>query len=88
MGAQLNIKDAETIELARGLAAKLGKSVTATIREALEEKARAREADVQERIAAINKIVDDIRQKMSPEVRAMSSKELMDSIYDEDGLPG
>ena len=88
MGAQLNIKDSETIELARGLAAKLGKSVTATIREALEEKARAREADVQERIAAINKIVDDIRQKMPPEVRAMSSKELMDSIYDEDGLPG
>jgi len=88
MGAQLNIKDSETIELARGLAAELGKSVTATIREALEEKARAREADIQVRIAEINAIVDEIREKMPPEVRAMSSKELMDAIYDEDGLPG
>lgn len=88
MGAQLNIKDAETVELARSLAQKLGKSVTETIREALEEKARAREAEIEAKIARINAIVDDIRAKMPPEARRLTSKELMDAIYDEDGLSG
>ncbi|MEI9852092.1 MAG: type II toxin-antitoxin system VapB family antitoxin [Sphingomonas sp.] len=87
MTAQLNIKDAETIELARGLAKKLGKSVTATIREALEEKARKRETEQQAKLDSVMELVADIRSRMSPEVRAMTSKEIMDSIYDEDGLP-
>lgn len=87
MGAQLNIKDAETIELARDLAKKLGKSVTATVREALEEKARAREAEIEERIAAVMEIVEGIQDRIPPEVKAMSLKEILDSIYDEHGLP-
>ena len=87
MGAQLNIKDAETIELARSLAQQLGKSVTATIREALEEKARARDEEVAAKIATINELLADVHRNLPPEVRAMSLKEIMDSIYDEDGLP-
>ena len=87
MGAQLNIKDSETVELARTLAKQLGKSVTVTIREALEEKARAREAEVQARIASINALLEEIHSNLPPDVRGMTSKEIMDSIYDEDGLP-
>jgi antitoxin VapB len=87
MGAQLNIKDAETIELARGLAAKLGKSVTATIREALEEKAQQQNAERQAKIDHLNAIVDEFQKNMPEEWRGKTSKEIMDAIYDEDGLP-
>ena len=87
MGKQLNIKDERTIELAQELAVKLGKSVTATIREALEEKAARGIVEREERKAAILKAAEDFRRKMPPEWRTMTSKEIMDSIYDEDGLP-
>lgn len=87
MGAQLNIKDSETIELARTLATKLGKSVTATIREALEEKARRQDAELQEKIDRLNAIVDEFQKDMPEEWRGKTSKEIMDEIYDEDGLP-
>ena len=87
MGAQLNIKDSETIELARGLAAKLGKSVTATIREALEEKARKQDTELQAKIDAINEIVAEFQRNMPEEWRGKTSREIMDGIYDEDGLP-
>lgn len=87
MGRQFNLKDERAIALAHELADKLGKSVTATIREALEEKAARRAAEREARIAAIMKIAAEIRESMPPEVRRMTSKELMDSLYDEDGLP-
>ncbi|WP_337846745.1 type II toxin-antitoxin system VapB family antitoxin [Sphingomonas sp.] len=87
MGAQLNIKDAATVELARDLARQLGKSVTETIKEALEEKARKREAEIEEKIAAVREIAREFRDSMPPEMRGKTSKEWMDDIYDEDGLP-
>lgn len=87
MGEQFNIKDAGTVRLARKMAAELGKSVTATVREALEEKEARRAAEIEERIAAIRKVSARFRAKMPPEWRSMTSKEIMDSIYDEDGLP-
>lgn len=87
MGAQLNIKDAETIELARNLAARLGKSVTATIRDALEEKARTQEAEIQAKIDAVNAIVAEFQKDLPEEWRGKTSKEIMDEMYDEDGLP-
>lgn len=87
MGVQLNIKDERTVQLARDLARQLGKSVTDIIREALEEKANAREAQIAAKIARINAVVDDMRARMSAETRAMTSKQLMDSIYGPDGLP-
>ncbi len=87
MGAQLNIKDAETVQLARTLARQLHKSVTETIKEALEEKAKAQEAAVQETIARVNEIVAEFKANMPDEWVGKTSKEIMDSIYDEDGLP-
>lgn len=87
MATQLNIKDAETIRLARAAAAHRNVSVTRAIRDALERDARDREAEVQRRIAAIKAAVAEFQAVMPPEWRHTTSKELMDSIYDEDGLP-
>ena len=87
MGAQLNIKDARTAELARDLAKQLGKSVTEIVREALQEKKRRREEEVEERVRKVMELVEGLQDHWNPETRHLTSKELMDSIYDEDGLP-
>lgn len=87
MGEQFNIKDPETVRLARDMARQLGKTVTATVRESLEEKAARREAEIEERKAAISKMAAEFRASLPPELRSLSSREWMDAIYDEDGLP-
>jgi hypothetical protein len=87
MGIQLNIKDERTVQLARDLAEKLGKSVTEIVREALEEKTRAREAERAAKIARANEIVAEFQRNLPEEWRGKTSKEIMDSIYDEYGLP-
>ena len=86
MGVQLNIKDPETVRLARELAGKSGRSVTETIRRALEKVDADRDAEIAARVAAIDSIVEEVQRKMTPEMRKVTSKEAMDSIYD-DGLP-
>lgn len=88
MGAQLNIKDAETIELARDLARQLGKSVTEIVREAVREKALAQATEQVERRKQIDAILAEIHANLPDEVRGMTSKELMDSIYDDDQPDG
>jgi len=87
MGVQLNIKDARAAELARDLARQLGKSVTEVVREALEEKRARREEEIQRRIDAVMAITEGLKDRWDPETRHMTSKELMDAIYDENGLP-
>jgi antitoxin VapB len=87
MGVQLNIKDARTAELARDLAKQLNKSVTEVVREALEEKKLRREEEIQRIVARVMQITDGLRERWNPETRHMTSKEMMDSIYDENGLP-
>lgn len=91
MGAELKITDAETLRLAESLAAARGESVEATIRAALEREqlalAAERERKIAENIAAMNEISREFREKMPPEWHHMTSKEIMDSIYDDDGLP-
>lgn len=87
MGAQFNIKDAETIRLARELADQKGKSVTATIREALERERAVLAEEREQRVQAILDAARQIREKIPAELRRLSSKEWMDAIYDEDGLP-
>lgn len=85
MGVQLNIKDPETVRLARELAGKTGKSVTETIRGALERELQAREKAIEEKIRRIEEIAADFRRHMPDEWHHMTSKEIMDSIYNEDG---
>jgi antitoxin VapB len=87
MGEQLNIKDAQTIELARDLAKQLGKTVTATIREALEEKAQICSGKRETRIEAMLAVAKEFREGMPAEWHGKTSKEIMDEIYDEHGLP-
>lgn len=84
---QLNIKDAATIRLARELADATGESVTATIRKALEREHREREEKVEQTITRVLEIGRQFRASLPAELQALSSKEWMDSIYDEDGLP-
>ncbi|MGK6320600.1 type II toxin-antitoxin system VapB family antitoxin [Sphingomonas sp. DT-204] len=87
MGVQLNIKDAETIRLARKLAEQKGESVTATIKAALEREYREREEQLQESLRRVREISAQFRAGLRPEWQGKSSKEIMDAIYDEDGLP-
>ncbi len=86
MGAQLNIKDAETIRLARELADATGQPVTKAIKAALEQELARREEEIQARIARVNAIVAEFQRNMPEEWRGKTSKEIMDEIY-EDGLP-
>ncbi len=87
MGVQLNIKDPETVRLARELAGETGKSVTETIRTALEKARSDRETEIQARIMKMNAAVDRLRKHLPPEWEGRTSKEIMDDLYDEDGLP-
>ena len=85
MGVQLNIKDPETVRLARELAGKTGKTVTETIRAALEREWAEREKSFEERRLQIEEAIANFRHHMPEEWKTMTSKEVMDSIYNEDG---
>jgi antitoxin VapB len=87
MATQLNIKDEATVRLARDLAKATGMSVTATIKAALQREMQERLAQRAEKIARINAIVAEFQQNLPPEWVGKTSKEIMDEIYDEDGLP-
>jgi antitoxin VapB len=86
MGVQLNIKDEDTVNLARRLAHKHGRSVTATVRAALEkladDDAKAKRASVEE-ILAIGRRAS---RHWKPEYADMElSTQHGDLLYDEDG---
>lgn len=87
MASQLNIKDAQTIAMARELAKARKTTVTGVIKAALEREVREREAARAEKLARINEIVAEFQRNMPPEWIGKTSKELMDAIYDEHGLP-
>lgn len=87
MGVQLNIKDAETVELARKLADATGQSVTAAIKSALRREMDVRDAEIATKIARMNAAVDEFRKHLPPDWEGKTSREIVDSIYDEDGLP-
>jgi antitoxin VapB len=87
MGVQLNIKDAETVRLARQLADATGQPITAAIRQALVRELARREDEIQAKIAEVKEITREFRETMPEEMRGKTSKEWMDDMYDEDGLP-
>lgn len=87
MGVQLNIKDEETVRLARELAAELGESVTEAVRTALRER-RARIAPPRRRatVDEIMEIVRGAREHWKPEFRDQElSLTHGDLLYNEDG---
>ena len=87
MGVQLNIKDETVIRLAKQLAEAERKTVTQALRDLLEREHQKREETVQAKLAAVEELVKEAQKHWSPEARAMTLKELMDSVYDEHGLP-
>ena len=87
MGVQLNIKDAETVRLARQLADATGQPVTQAIRSALERELQRREEEFAAFSAKVKEISREFVASIPAEMRGKSSKEWMDDIYDEDGLP-
>lgn len=89
MGVQLNIKDEETVRLARELAAELGESVTQAVRVALQER-RARTVQQQRRPTTdeIMAMTHRLREHWKPEFRDQQlSVTHGDLLYDENGLP-
>lgn len=88
MAAQLNIKDAETIRLARELAAITGQPITQTIRAALERELAELDRAKNERLENLRNVVKEARTLWKPE---FDGEELSithtDHLYDERGLP-
>ena len=88
MGVQLNIKDPETVRLARALAERSGLSMTETIRAALEREFREREEMLRTRCKEIIAATDQFQHLISDEWRGKEMSRLStDLLYDEDGLP-
>ncbi|GGA41611.1 type II toxin-antitoxin system VapB family antitoxin [Sphingomonas psychrolutea] len=85
MGVQLNIKDAETVQLARDLAKATGQSVTGVVKGALQRDFQHHLAARAEKIRRIDDIIGDFGRNLPPDWVGKTSKEIMDSIYNEDG---
>lgn len=88
MASQLNIKDDATVREVREYAAQTGRTVTATIRDAVRNDRSRREEEIAERIRRANELIDEVRRNMPPETRAMTSWEIMESIYDDNEPDG
>jgi antitoxin VapB len=88
MGA-LNIKDAEVAAKARKLAKLTGKSITDAVSDALDKSLKTAEhhakLDRDERIRRTDEIVKRFQASLPPD--APSVQEIMDDMYDENGLP-
>lgn len=79
----MNIKNAETHELAKRLAKVMGSSITEAITDAI--KVRLAQLDDREaRIKRILAIAGDCASRISPETKAINHADL---LYDEMGLP-
>lgn len=87
MASQLNIKDAETHELARRLAAARKTSAAAAVKQALQE-ALAREPQPEDELATRRKRILAIASEMRAGwTDPRSPEELRNSLYDEWGAP-
>lgn len=89
MATQLNIKDADTVRLARALAEKLGGSVTAAIRQAVEEKLDSTlRAEAKPSVDEAVEIFAGLRRHWKPEFNGQDlSITHGDLLYDADGVP-
>ncbi len=82
----LSIRDPDTDQLARDLAERTGKSITAIVKEALiDYAAKAPASTYEERMASFRELTQEWDKL--PVVDPRSAKEIMDDLYDEDGLP-
>lgn len=84
MGVQLNIKDEETVRLARRLADATGQPVTRAVKAALERELRENETIRAARLERVRAIVKGSRALWKPE---LLEGDPTDFLYDERGLP-
>lgn len=88
MATQLNIKDPVLIARARDLAKRDGRPVTATLRALVDKEWAAREAERSERLARMTAWAAEVHAQLPDDVKGLSSKEIMDSIYDDNEFDG
>lgn len=88
MVAQLNIKDPLLIERARDLAKRRHQPVTATLRALVDREWEAEQADRVAFLADMRAWADAVHAELPDDVKCMTSKEVMDSIYDDDEPDG
>lgn len=81
----LNIKNETVCALARRAADLTGASQTSVVEEALRRLLADLEHDTRE--AEITRAVAALQASVLPEFANMTSKQLMDDLYDEDGIP-
>ncbi|WP_375421725.1 type II toxin-antitoxin system VapB family antitoxin [uncultured Sphingomonas sp.] len=89
MGVQLNIKDPETVRLARELAGRTGQSLTYAIRSALVRELQEHEEILRTRHNEIIAATDRFQRHISDEWRGKEMSWLANYLlYEDDGLPG
>jgi antitoxin VapB len=90
MGAQMNIKNGEAVELARAIASHTGETLTDAVTIALRERLAnlTREIEIERKMAAVREIQADFAEDMRRAgVTAADLWKEMEDMYDEDGLP-
>lgn len=83
MATQLNLKDPVLVERAKALAARQGEPVTATMRRLVDAAWDASERERDERLQRMRQWADKVHAALPPDVRGLTSKQIMDSIYDD-----
>ena len=83
MGVQLNIKDEVLHRKAQEWAKQDGQSVTATIRAVFDRESERRASEYAARLARMTAFSDEIYATLPDDVKKRTSKEIMDSIYDD-----
>lgn len=85
---QLNIKDAETVRLARELASATGQPVTQVIKNAIQRELRILQEERESRLEEMRAIVKEARTHWKPEFDGEElSISYKDRLYDDRGLP-
>ena len=88
MATQLNIKDPVLIERVRELARGRGQAVTATLRALVDREWEAREADRTGRLDEMRAFTRELQAAVPLALKGLTSKEIMDSIYDDNQPDG
>jgi antitoxin VapB len=85
----LHLTDPETDRLARELARETGESLTEAVNRAVKERLDRVSASQQKKEKKLLAEFEKILSRVSPELRAekKTGREMIDEMYDEDGLP-
>ena len=88
MGAQLNIKDEELVRRVKRLAERRRHPVTAYLRTLVDRDWQAQEAETEALLAEVRAISAEFVANLPPEWKGKTSREIMDSIYDDNEPDG